>query len=201
MRWSCIVSTAPSTEPVTTAEAKKQLNLTLSDDDTYIGTLISAGRRWAEQYTRRSFVTQTRTLYLERFPSCGDCYGPYQDGAIWLPYGPKGATSIVITYDDTNGDSQTLSSSLYRVTAGDDAPRIEPAYGQIWPSTRSQSEAVQIAYPAGYGAASSVPEPIKQAILIYVNDLYEVRGDREPSNESMFSMKALLASYVCGWEW
>ena len=46
--------TPPAVEPVTVAEAKAHLRVDISDDDTYIGTLITAAREWCEEYLDRS---------------------------------------------------------------------------------------------------------------------------------------------------
>lgn len=190
---------------VSTSEAKDHLHVTLDDDDTYIAGLVKAARKWCEHYTRRSFYTQTRKLYLERFPSLSDCSGPYYEGSILLPYGPRlTSVSVSIAYDDTNGDSQTLSTDNYRVTTADDPARIEPSYGNVWPSTRSQSEAVIVTYGTGYGVASACPEPIKQAILLLVGSMYENRESEvvnASSSKIEFAVEALLAPYVCGWDW
>ncbi|HEY0281399.1 MAG TPA: hypothetical protein VGC27_02115, partial [Rhizomicrobium sp.] len=54
-------------------------------------------------------------------------------------------------------------------------------------------DAVEIAFTAGYGAADAVPQPIKQAILHIVADLYSHRGDEAEIVSS--AAAALLAPY------
>jgi uncharacterized phiE125 gp8 family phage protein len=54
-------------------------------------------------------------------------------------------------------------------------------------------DAVEIAFTAGYGAASVVPGPVKQAILQIVAGLYSHRGDEADIVSS--AAQALLAPY------
>lgn len=129
----------PAAEPVTVAEVKTHLRVDHIDEDTLIGAYVSAARRWVETYTRRSLVRQSRRYRL-------DCFG---GRAIELPNSPLRAVSA-ITYVDSNGDTQMWASTEYRVDAHSDIPRIEPAYGESWPTTRYVVNAVSIDYRAGY---------------------------------------------------
>ena len=165
-------TTSPATEPITLAEAKKHVEVALAvtDHDTHLSDmLIPAARERAETYTGRAWITQTWTLTLDRFPAW----------TIPLPRPPLVSVTS-ITYVDGDGDTQTLSSSLYRVSTntGGGAPgRITPAYGEVWPTIRNLTDAVTIVYVAGYGAASSVPRAAKQAILLTVGNWF---ANREP---------------------
>lgn len=88
----------------------------------------------------------------------------------------QSVTSIV--YIDTAGDSQTWDAADYQVDANRVFPRIAPAYGESWPSTRDQMNAVTITAVYGYGDDwNDVPESIRHAILIMTGDGYEHRED------------------------
>ena len=52
---------------------------------------------------------------------------------------------------------------------------------------------MQIAFTAGYGGADAVPQPLKEAILQIVADLYTHRGDEADIVSS--AAEALLAPY------
>jgi len=75
---------------------------------------------------RRQFMPATYDAILDAFPA----------DEIRLPVPPlKSITSI--TYYDSDGTLQTLSSTAYNtVTSTDDPGFVEPAYGETWPSTR-----------------------------------------------------------------
>ena len=64
------LTTAPTVEPVTLAEAKTHLREDLVDavNDALINNLISAARVHAENVCRRAFITQKWDLYLDTFP-------------------------------------------------------------------------------------------------------------------------------------
>jgi len=169
---SLILKTAPTAEPVSVSEAKTQSRIDISTDDTYIGTLITAAREAAENYTNRAFISQTWEYYLTTFANSGREFDE-----IILPKAPLQSVTSVI-YTDTDGVSQTLSSSLYTVDAKGEEGRIVPAYGQAWPSTRWVPNAVKVTFIAGYGdAGTAVPAAIKHAILLMVGQYYEQRED------------------------
>jgi len=155
--------TAPAEEPISLEEVMAHCRIDALDDSSMLGTLITAARQEAEKITRRALVTQTWELVLDCFPA-----------EICLPL-PVLQSVTTIKYIDTDGTEQTLLNTTYQVDTDSQPGRIIPAYGQIWPSTREQLNAVRIRYVAGYGLADAVPAAIKQWILIKVATLYEQR--------------------------
>ena len=152
-------TSAPATEPVTLAEAKAHLGVTISDDDARIQALIKAAREWVESTTGRALITQTWVAKLDTFPA-GDI--------LKLPKPPiQSITSV--GYVDTNGDDQTFTG----YTLDSIGERIFLKYGEDWPTTQDTENAVTITYVTGYGAAAGVPESIKQAIKLQVEMHYD----------------------------
>lgn len=163
-------TSAPAAEPITTAEAKKQLNVSHSDDDTYIDTLIAGARRWAETFTSRAFVTQTWEWRLDAFP-----------GGAWpfrVPYPPL-ASVTSIEYLDVDGASQTLSTDVYETDGNSQPGRIALKYNQSWPSVRGGNviDVVTVTFVAGYGDLTTVPDEIKHALKLLVGHWYVNRED------------------------
>lgn len=165
--------TAPTTEPITTDEAKRHCRVDLNEENTDLDSMVSAAREYAEGYTRRALITQAWVLKLDAFP---------HDGCpIELPLPPlKEVTAI--TYLDDAGATQTWSSSAYTV----DKPtgprcergRVVPKYQELYPKTQAVPGAVSIAFTCGYGdAGAAVPQAIRRAILVRVGELYDIRGE------------------------
>lgn len=162
---------APAGTPITLAEAKTQLGVTSSDDDTLIGALVDAAvsRIDGPSGIGVALVTQTWTQTLDAWP---------YDGEIRLGLWPVQSVSS-ITYVDTNGDTQTVSSSNYRLVAGDPY-LVVPVYGGSWPGARYQRSAITVTFVAGMGSvadwatATAYPEMarIKQALLLGSQMLY-----------------------------
>lgn len=136
---------------------------TNTTDDTYVTSLIKAARTRIEIETGRAFCTQDWDYVLDAFP-CGN-------DPILLPLPPVSAVNA-ITYLDSAGDSQTLSSSQYIVDSTDVTCRVSLAYGAYWPITRSQANAVTVNFTTGYGVAAAVPDGIKAAIRMAMLGLY-----------------------------
>lgn len=160
------LKTAPTVEPVTLAEAKLHLKLDSdTTDDTLITALIVAARQAAENYTGRAFINQTWEYATDEFP----------DEEMTLRPAPLSSITS-ITYVDANGATQTLSTSVYDANTYDAPGCAFLRYGQCWPSARDVENSILITFVAGYGSsASSVPAPVKAAILLTVGHLYEHR--------------------------
>lgn len=177
--------TAPAAEPISAAEVKAHSNITTTDDDTLIGEFITAARMHLENVSNRAFYTQTWDVFLDSFSS-----------VIELPKAPL-QTVTTVKYLDTDGAQQTLSSSVYTVDADSDPGRIYLAYQQSWPSIRGDRHSVEIRIVTGYGVATAVPEPIRQAILLTVANMYENRESVSVVGlkEIPFGVKSLMANY------
>ena len=181
---SFAVTTAPASEPITTAEAKSQLRIDSSDEDTLVDNYITVARQTLETLMRRAFVTQTITLKYDSFPS-----------RIRLPRPPS--TSVTsITYVDTDGATQTWDSANYVLASQVEPASIQPAYDVDYPNTRTQPNAVTVTYVAGYGSASDVPESIRLAIRLLVGSYYENREATSvaKANELPLGIQMLVAS-------
>lgn len=158
--------TAPSVEPISTAEAKAHLRIEHTDDDSYIDALITAARQAAENYTGRRLITQTWDATFAEF----------QDEML-LPGTPLQSISSV-TYLDSDGDSQTLGTGIYEADTTTEPGALRRTYLQVFPVTRPVWNAVVVRYVAGYGdAGSDVPAAIRQALLIHIAHMYEFREE------------------------
>ena len=194
--WARTVDAA--TEPITTAEAKTQLVVDHSDDDTFIDTLIVAARKYCERFTRRALITQTWVLSRDEFPS-GATIGEGNTD-IYFPVNPVlGITTLA--YTDTAGDAQTLSAGTgYQLDTNREPGRVTVPVSGSWPAVQTgKVNAVQITFTAGYGAASAVPEDIKHAIKLLVAHWYENReavAVGVASKEIEFAVKAILMPYI-----
>ena len=173
--------------PLTLAEIKLHLKVDFSDDDALITQLMLAATSWAENFQNRTYINRSRTQVLDSFPD-----------VIRPPYPPLVSIDS-ITYIDTAGATQTLSSSVYDVDTTNEPGRVVPAYGQTWPSIRSDINAVTVTYTAGYGAAEDVPDPAKAAIKLLVDHLYTHRGgvSEIPTNEVPLGIRDLLWPERC----
>lgn len=182
--------TAPAAEPISTAEAKTHLRVDSSDDDTYIGTLVTAARRWVENTYGLALVTQTWDGSITAFPR-GD--------VIAIPKYPVASVTSVTYHDDDLSTSTAFSSSNYQVDVATRPPRIVLKNGVNWPAdTLRLSSGVVVRFDAGYGDAADVPEDIKHAVKLLVGQMYAHR-EPEVTNTTVskigFAVDALLAPY------
>lgn len=185
----------PAAEPVTLAEAKSHLNITHSNDDTFIGTLIAAARDHAEQFTRRALVQQTWRLNMDDFPNF----------ELRLDKPPVISVTSVKYYDIDNVQQTLVEGTDYTVDTYSEPGWLWPAVTG-WPTVYPDGiNGVEIIFVAGYsnsGAsplnyADRVPESIKAGILLHVGHLYEHResvGDFQVFDVPM-GYKSLMYPY------
>lgn len=157
--------TPPTTLAVSLAEAKLHLRVDGTDEDTLITSMLLAATEAAEQATGRALMPQTWELTLDAFPA-----------AFQLTRIPVASVTILKYYDEA-GVQQTLGTARYTLDNADDfgPAKVVPAYGDIWPTTRGQINAVALRYLAGWPDAASVPDSIKAWIKLQVGAMFENR--------------------------
>jgi uncharacterized phiE125 gp8 family phage protein len=186
--YSVVVRTPPAAEPVTVAEAKVFCRIDHTDEDSLLGDLITAARRAAEAWTGRAFVRQSLRLAADGWPAGTTT-------TLFIPRPPL-LTVATVRYHDEAGVLQTLSPSAYIVDAASDPGRIVLVPDGQWPATQSRrAGAVEVDYDAGYGDPADVPEEIKVAIQIAVEQWH---ADRGRAGELPDAAKALLGSIWTG---
>ena len=88
------------TDVISLADMKLFLRVDASDEDDVITALGNAAVAWCENYCNRRFTSQSTIFYLSHFRAATLAFGP--------------VTSIEsVSYDDTSGTQQTLSSDKY----------------------------------------------------------------------------------------
>lgn len=193
-----ILVSGPVAEPISLIEAKEHLRVDVNDDDVLISSLITAAREYAESICRRVFVTQRWKLVLDAFPSPSaslseaNYYGQNwsiapgpilmakRDGVSGyeiIPGVPPLQSVESITYIDTDGVTQTLAPTAYKVDVASTMGRIVPAYGTTWPMARNEINAVEVSFTSGYGDPVDVPRGIKNWMLIRIGTLYANREE------------------------
>ena len=141
---SLVVSTAPSSEPLTLSDTKSYLRVDHSNDDSLITSLIIASRQFVEEHTGRALMPQTLHLFLDGFRETEDPLfegfrtGPYLNfykNYIDLPRAPLQSVTSIHTFDD-NDTSTLFATSKYFVDSGREPARVVLRTGETWP-TRS----------------------------------------------------------------
>lgn len=149
-------------EPVTLAEAKKQVHAEYhADDDDYLNRLIAAARDHVEAYTG------THIAQRDVVVKC-DCFADF----AWFPEAP--VRDVVVKYVDTDGAEQTLSADVYELRADGLEASIALKHGQAWPAVQPGSR-ITVEAEVGY---ETPPPAVKHAMLIFISDSFE---QREPA--------------------
>ena len=162
---SYVVSTPADEPPITVEQARLHCRIDQDTEDALLESWIyDAVQAW-ESYTGVLLMPQVVDRYLDAF--CP---------VIELARAPiRSITSII--YTDTAGVSQTLDAADYQADLASRKARIAPAYGKVWPVTRSQFNAVRVRFAAGYADTEQIPADIIAALRLYVGHRYENRQD------------------------
>lgn len=180
------VTTAPASEPISTADAKTYLNVSNTLHNTLIDNLVSASRVLYERYTDTAVISQTITQVWDLTPC---------DAVFELAVSPLiTSTAPVLSYTDANGSYQTFSSSNYTLDSISPLARIVKNTTASWPTTGDFPNRWKCEYLAGYASASAVPEDIINAILLMVGFLYENREDIPINDTNNPKIRSFMAT-------
>lgn len=180
-------------EPVSLSEVKTHLRVDSTNEDSLIGGQITASRTYAEEFTRRSFVTQSWRLTLDDWPP--------RDGPIELPRSPlANSSNLSVNYfPSTGGGTLTVDSTNYITDDQSDHPRVvlKSTVTEWADEDLRDANAVQVEFDAGYGASSDVPQPLKSAVLLLCGHLHENRQAVVPQRMSKLpiAVESLLWTY------
>jgi uncharacterized phiE125 gp8 family phage protein len=169
--------------PITVAQAKVHLNMpdAVTKFDSAIENAIKSARGYIEAHTWQVLNDTTFKLYLDEFPEL-----------IEISKTPLIEVSS-IEYVDSDGVTQTLSSSEYRVDLV--GGRIEP--DQTFPATKSVINAVTVTFKAGYIEDSEeLPSTLLSCVYLLTEHFFRYRGAIDTTNmklvEVPYSLNVLL---------
>ncbi len=176
MKWSLKTSAAPTTNAVTSAEAKSQCRIDHSDDDTYITHLIVTAQDAVESYTGRKLMEGTYVLQMDEWPT-----------PITIPYVPVKSISSVKYYNASNVLT-TLDTAEYYYDIYQEPCTIWVKDGDFPDLYDYRVDNIQVTFKSGYTSPDAVPSSVKHAILILISDMYEFRLDRPREKFSTWKM-------------
>jgi uncharacterized phiE125 gp8 family phage protein len=138
-------------------------------EDAVLSGCITTARQWAEDITRRKFITETCFYYLDEFPKGNE---------IKLPYGQLQTITSVKYKDSTGVETTMIATTDYLVDSTTEPGRIIRTYQGSWPTAELYPvNPITIEYVCGYGAAADVPVKIRTAIKMQAANFYEHRGE------------------------
>lgn len=167
-----ILGTQAAFTALSTDNIKTHLNITDSQQDSYVAALLSAAVVYCERRLQLDLRATTWTLQLDSFPECDP---------INLLRGPIQSVSSV-TYYDADNVSTVLSTSEYTTVKPSFFPGgIIPV--TYWPVSYPRPDAVAIAYTTGFvgsgngsgAGAWTVPQNVVHAIRLLCGQWYAER--------------------------
>lgn len=190
-----VLVTPPAIQPVTLTDAKLHLRVDHNDENTQIEGLIRAATEHLDGWTGilgRCLAEQVWRQDHDRFAR-----------QMLIPLGPVIAVQS-ITWRDPAGQLSTVPSGSYDLRIdepGNAVIRFDANY--VFPANLHESRAVAITFKAGYPTnpgspeTSTVPDPLKVAILLLVGHWYQNREAVSAGAMASlpFAVEALIAPY------
>lgn len=182
-----VVVVTPPDPVVTIEEAKRHLKQDSDDDALLIEAYVAAATAHIDGpdgWLGRSIGVQTLDAFLPAFGVV----------SIALPY-PPAIDIIEVSYVGTDGEAHEVDASTYEIAGS----LLRAAWANAWPEPAwrgASGETVRIRYRAGYPPrvvegqepVSTVPAPIKAAILLMTGDLYRNRDTTSASATAAVSV-------------
>jgi len=179
------VTTAPTVEPVTLADAKVHLRTVTGDtseDSAIITPLITAAREYCENVTGLALAAQTVKAYPNN-------WGPWR-----LPRPPISAITS-IKYYDLDDTVYTLAATEYQMDLVDGMLSILED-----PTTELRAlNPIVVEYTTGFTTGNTCPMAIRQAMLLLIAHWYQNREAVGVGVEMDISVKRLLNQYKGWW--
>ena len=175
--------TAPSTEPVTLAEAKAYAKVDDTSEDTLITNWIAAARELVEQATGRKLMSQVWALVMDQWPQQAKeiWWDGVREGALSAFYGyspfivlPLAPVSAAVIKVLTEAGTSTDFTSTYLVQ-DEIEPRLVLNRGVAAPIAVRDVGGIEIHMTCGYASAAAVPQALKQAVMGLVSHWIENR--------------------------
>lgn len=167
------------TEPSWRDDFKLYARIDFDQHDELVSNHLKSAREWFERQTGICTAQRTVTLKLDSFPN----------GVIELKRAPASSVTSV-GYVDSEGNSQTWSSTKYTVDLGDawHFARIQPVQTEFYPATYDGLADVTVTFVAGYSTIGDMPQRFRDCVFSYAEDLYN--GIPSPSDRTSAKLAA-----------
>lgn len=150
----------PTMLAVSLQSLKNQLRIEHCDDDAFLTSKLQEAISTLEADTDRQLITAQWVLTIQSWSD-----------VIELHRCPVQSVES-ITYEDENGDTQTVDPSAYRLNSMCE-PALISLKGEAWPTNYGL---VTVSFTAGYGDYTNTVPPIaRQAVLLLGSEWYCVR--------------------------
>ncbi len=189
-----VLVTAPTATPVSLAEAKLHLRVDGTADDTLINALLAAAVTHLDGWAGTLGICLEQQTWRQDF----DGWARH----LMLPLGPVISVSGV-TVTSAAGADDTIAGANYELqtdAGGRSFVRFVDDYQP--PSDQAETRAFKVTFTAGHaqaaGPTSTVPEPIRQAMLLLIGHWYRNREAVDIGNTSSklpLAVDALLDPY------
>lgn len=151
-------------------DIKQHCRITATDLDQQLIGLAESAADWIEDYTGRPARARVYDLIMDCFPSF----------VFELPRAPLiSLTAASCTYVSDAGVITQIPTTVYTIDTESIPGVVYTAYNQSWPLARTQPKAVRLRFTAGYTSIDTLPETMRQACLLHIQNHLDSGGTDE----------------------
>lgn len=188
--YSYTVTVPPDGLPVSLTKVKSYLKNPPTTDNDLINLLIRSATEYAEQFTRRDFITRTYETFRDFFPGVSEGYYQFGENPSFGNFSFNGGN---IGFEIRRSKLQSIEKIEYFVNSAltpvDSAifyNTIETDYSEVltldsneWPTNADRRlQAIVITFKCGFGDDDTkMPPWVAEGILQHVAEMYANRGD------------------------
>jgi uncharacterized phiE125 gp8 family phage protein len=169
----------PASAAVFLGEIKSHLKQDHNDDDASIAAYILTAAEQIQNHCGVALLTQTLIAIFDGF----DC-------RIILPRAP--VQQVVKIEYLLEGVWTVIPSADYRLESGSTPAFLRPSFGKNWPSHDGDFGAVRIEFVAGYLSSNLVPDVLKHALKLLVEQSYDSSKDYMNTVDELLSTHRLF---------
>ena len=177
----------PKSEPVTLEEVKVFLRLETHEEDELLHHLVRTGRQAVEACTARALISQSwrfqvSLAYCLSLSDSSYLSGVRSRGAKGLEL-PRSPFIQLLERPKLINGYGTHDVANYRMDTAGRIAKIH--FSNLYDSAFQDHSMIQVDFKAGYGdTPDTVPDPLRQAILMMVAELYEKRLGTNDNREA-----------------
>lgn len=175
------VTVPPAVLPVSikTFRDHSKANAAVSND--LLTLYLQAATKYAEQITRRDFITRTYKTFRDSFPGTEvfNISTLVNQGNVGFELRRSKLQSVTNVKYLKENVLTTVATTVWYNTLENDYSKLLTLDGQVWPTDADiRLQAIQIEFKSGFGDADTdVPDCFKNAIMLHATQLLMNRGD------------------------
>ncbi len=184
---NAVITTEPTSYPLTVAELKENLRVVSDHENRLIDGFLKAASRKVHADTQRSLVDTVYEITLNRLAR-----------VIPLQYPPT--ISVKVFYRDDQDAEQEVDSNIYYLDVYSLPARLVLKSGSSWPETSRAEGGYRVEWHGGY-LLEDLPSDLRDAVMVLASYRFRNRGTESEPGAAPDGYRGLIRNFVVRYEY